>query len=56
MNWRRGFFRLWIAASVIWTGAIIAMAYRDNSIPSLTKSCSMLLEFSADSDGHKLGL
>src|SRR5258707_4383906 len=55
MNLRRGLFRLWFAISVIWIGAAATMAYRDTSIPSITKSCSELLEFTADSTGQKLG-
>jgi hypothetical protein len=28
MNWRRGIFRLWLAASAIWIVAITAIAYQ----------------------------
>jgi hypothetical protein len=55
MDVRRGFFRLWIVASLIWIGAVLTAEYRDTAIPSLTKSCSELLDFTADRTGEKLG-
>jgi hypothetical protein len=55
MDLRRGFFRLWIVASLIWIGAVLTVEYRDTTIPSLTKSCSELLSFTLDRTGEKLG-
>jgi hypothetical protein len=55
MDLRRGFFRLWIVASLIWIGAVLTVEYRDTAIPSLTKSCSELLSFTLDRTGEKLG-
>jgi hypothetical protein len=52
---RRGFFRLWIVASLLWVGGVLAVEYRDTAIPSLTKSCSELLTFTLDKTGEKLG-
>jgi hypothetical protein len=55
MDLRRGFFRLWLVAALIWIAAVVAVEYRDTAIPSLRKSCSELLDFSMDSTGAKLG-
>jgi hypothetical protein len=55
MDHRRGFFRLWIVASLVWLGAVLTVEYRDTAIPSLTKSCSELLDFTLDRTGEKLG-
>ena len=36
MNWRRGLFRVWITASVIWMLATIIIAYRaEANLPPL---------------------
>jgi hypothetical protein len=53
--WRRGFFRLWVAVSVFWFIGTAIIAFNDTGIPSLTKDCSVLLEFKADSTGQMLG-
>ena len=55
MNWRRGLWRLWIAASAVWLLGVVAFAAADISIPSLTRECSVLLEFEDVSTGKKLG-
>jgi len=33
MNWRRGFLRLWIAASVLWIGAVGFIGYDSVIVP-----------------------
>jgi hypothetical protein len=53
--WRRGFFRLWVVISAFWLIGTAIVAFKDTSIPSLTKDCSMLLDFTVDSTGQKLG-
>ena len=55
MDFKRGLFRLWLVASVIWIAIIAAIAYSDTGIPSITKSCSSLQEFTDDKTGQKLG-
>jgi hypothetical protein len=55
MNLRRGFFRLWLVASIVWIIAVAVEAYRDTSIPSLTRPCSTLLDFTANNTGENLG-
>lgn len=55
LDFKRGFFRLWIAAALLWIGAVLIIEYRDTAIPSLTRSCSELLGFTLDSTGKKLG-
>jgi len=52
---RRGFFRVWIVAALLWIGTVLTLEYRDTAIPSLTKPCSELLNFSLDRTGAKLG-
>jgi hypothetical protein len=54
LTWRRGFFRLWVALSILWIVAATAAAYRDTSIPSLTKGCETLLDFTDEATGQKL--
>src|SRR5436190_14325199 len=53
--WRTGFIRLWIALTVAWILVMGGWAYQDTSIPSLTKSCSMLRDFEHDGTKQKLG-
>jgi hypothetical protein len=53
--WSRGFFRLWIVASILWVTLIAAVAMRDDSIPSVRKSCDLLLSFKNDTTGQPLG-
>lgn len=55
IRWQHGFFRLWLAISLLWVVGVSAVAFSDTGIPSLTKSCTMLLEFTLDSTGAKLG-
>src|SRR5262245_9543453 len=55
LAWRRGFFRLWVALALAWVIFIGVQAFRDTSIPSLTKSCSMLRDFVDDRTGQHLG-
>jgi hypothetical protein len=54
ITWGRGFFRLWIALAILWVAAAIAVAYRDTGIPSLTKGCNILLDFTDDATNQKL--
>ena len=53
--WRRGFFRLWAAFSVFWLVGAAYLAFSDTGIPSITKDCSILLEFTLDATGKNLG-
>ena len=55
MDFKRGFLRLWLAAALLWIGAVLVIEYRDTAIPSLTRSCSELLGFTLDETGEKLG-
>lgn len=53
--WRKGFIRLWVALTVAWILIMGCLAYQETSIPSLTKSCSMLSNFEHDSTKQKMG-
>jgi len=33
MNWRRGFFRIWIVLSLIWIVAVAGVAYQNEWLP-----------------------
>jgi hypothetical protein len=55
IRWQRGFLRLWLVVSILWIVGVGAMAVSATSIPSLTKSCNMLLELTLDSTGTPLG-
>jgi len=55
VRWGRGFFRLWVAVSVFWFIGTVIVAYMDPGIPSLTKDCTVLMDFTRDSTGEKLG-
>jgi hypothetical protein len=52
---RRGFFRLWVVVSVLWISGVAATTYYETGIPSATRSCAELLEFTEDKTGRKLG-
>ena len=54
MNFRRGLFRLWLFTSFLWIALVVAINYSSTSIPSLTKSCSWLLEFQVDKSRKSL--
>ncbi len=53
-NWRRGFLRLWVVFSVLWIGGMVWMLLADDRIPSLSNSCSELLNFKVDEPGEYL--
>jgi hypothetical protein len=55
ITWGRGFFRLWVVLALGWILFAGVLAYRDTSVPSLTRSCSELRDFTSDSTGQKLG-
>jgi len=56
MNWHRGLWRLWIAASALWLLGVGIIAFGDKGIPSLTnRDCSVLLEFEIVDTNAKLG-
>lgn len=54
MNFRRGLFRLWLLISFLWIALVVAVNYSSTSVPSLTKSCSWLLEFQVDENRKRL--
>jgi len=43
IKWGRGFFRIWLVFAALWLGGAAWDALTDTSIPSATKSCSVLL-------------
>lgn len=45
MNWSRGFLRLWIVASVLWTAFVITISWGD--VPSPSASLSELCRYDA---------
>ena len=45
IRWRRGFIRTWIVIAGLWVVGAGIWAYRDTSIPSLTRSCNELRNF-----------
>src|SRR5262245_59771975 len=55
MQWRRGFFRIWIVLAAIWIVGLLTLALNDTSIPSLNRGRSELLNFRLDKSGESLG-
>jgi len=54
MNWKRGFFRLWVVFAVLWVIGVVVVAFGESSIPSLTRSCDLLPQFTESGTGRQL--
>ena len=54
-RWGRGFLRSWVVVASIWIGGMIIFGLKDQSIPSLSRGCHELREFTVDETSQRLG-